>query len=51
MRRSGRASIIILLMAGIIAAGTVSTVVFGGLRSYHEIQEGRDLVFKPFCSS
>ena len=50
VRRSGRASIIILLMASIIAAGTVSTVVFGGLRSYHEIQEGRDVGFKPFCS-
>lgn len=49
VRRSGRASIIILLMASIIAAGTVSTVVFGGLRSYHEIQGGRDIGFKPFC--
>lgn len=50
VRRSGRASIIILLMACIIAAGTVSTVVFGGLRSYHEIESGQDLGFRPFCS-
>ena len=51
VRRSGRASIIILLMAAIIAAGTVSTVVFGGLRSYHEIQQGHDLGFKSFCAA
>lgn len=50
VRRSGRVSIIILLMGGIIAAGTVSTVVFGGLRSFHAIQEGRDIGFKSFCS-
>ena len=50
VRRSGRASIIVLLMACVIAAGTVSTLVFGGLRSFHEIQAGADLGFKPFCA-
>ena len=50
VRRSGRVSIIILLMGAIIAAGTVSTVIFGGLRSYEAIKAGHDIGFKSFCA-
>lgn len=49
VRKSGRASIIVLMMSGIIAAGTIATLVFGGLKSYHEIQAGEGIGFKPFC--
>jgi len=51
VRKSGRASIIVLLMATVIAAGTVATVVFGGIRSYHDIQEGQGIGFKSFCEA
>lgn len=49
VRKSGRASIIVLMMSAIIAAGTIATLVFGGLKSYHEIQAGEGFGFKPFC--
>ena len=38
------------VQATVIAAGTVATLIFGGIRSYHDIQEGH-IGFKPFCSA
>jgi hypothetical protein len=37
------------VQACIIALGTVSTVVFGGLQSWNDIREGHDVGFKSFC--
>eukprot|EP00245_Coleochaete_scutata_P011400 TRINITY_DN4218_c0_g2_i1.p1 TRINITY_DN4218_c0_g2~~TRINITY_DN4218_c0_g2_i1.p1 ORF type:complete len:136 (+),score=17.68 TRINITY_DN4218_c0_g2_i1:3-410(+) len=49
VHRTGRASIIIFILTGLIAIGTVLSGVFGGIRSYEKIRHGEDIGFKPFC--
>ncbi|KAK9914892.1 hypothetical protein WJX75_001974 [Coccomyxa subellipsoidea] len=49
IRASGRVSIIVLLLSGLIIAGTVLTAVFGGMRAVNNIRDGAPIGFKPFC--
>lgn len=51
VRKSGHTSIIVLILTGLIIAGTVLTAVFGGLRSIHSIRAGHDIAPRPFCQS
>jgi uncharacterized membrane protein YfcA len=51
VRQSGRASIIVIILTIVITAGTITTGVFGGIRSYEQIVEGGDIGFHPVCRS
>ena len=48
IKRTGHTSIIIFLLAGLIAVGTLMTAVFGGIRAYHEVRSGKGFNFH-FC--
>ncbi|GAQ85440.1 hypothetical protein KFL_002350150 [Klebsormidium nitens] len=50
VRKSGRSSIIVIILTVLVAAGTGTTAVFGGLRSYEQMRRGRGLDFHPLCS-
>ncbi|KAL0029451.1 hypothetical protein WJX77_009177 [Trebouxia sp. C0004] len=47
--RSGRASLLIFILTGLIAAGTVLTAAFGGHRAYLDIKSGKNIAFGSFC--
>lgn len=49
VRKSGRASIIVIILTVVITAGTVTTGVFGGIRSYEQIVNGGITGFHPIC--
>ncbi|BDA43733.1 Sulfite exporter TauE/SafE family protein 3 [Coccomyxa sp. Obi] len=49
IRASGRVSIIVLLLSGLIIVGTVLTAVFGGIRAIDNIRNGAPIGFKHFC--
>jgi uncharacterized membrane protein YfcA len=49
IKRTGRTSIIIFILAGLITVGTISAGVFGGLNAYKELKHGGQVGFKPFC--
>lgn len=51
VKKTGRASIIIIILVGLISLGTLLTVVQGGYRSFLEIRSGQGIGFKPFCST
>ncbi|KAK9863229.1 hypothetical protein WJX84_011003 [Apatococcus fuscideae] len=50
IRKTGRTSIIILILAFLIIIGAISTLVFGGLRAEKKLIAG-EFGFKPFCST
>ena len=49
VKRTGRQSVLLLLMSGVLAVGTVSVVAFGGTRTVRDIQEGRRIGFNSIC--
>jgi uncharacterized membrane protein YfcA len=49
VRNSGRTSIIVIILTILVAAGTIVTAIFGGLRSYEQFIEGKDVGFHPLC--
>ncbi|CAL5221862.1 g4123 [Coccomyxa viridis] len=49
IRKTGRASIIVLILSALITIGTVLTAVFGGIRAANNIKNGGSAGFKPFC--
>lgn len=50
VRQSGRTSIIVIILTVLVAAGTITTAIFGGLRSYEQFVEGKDIHFHPLCT-
>lgn len=50
IRKTGRTSIIILILAFLIIIGAISTLIFGGLRAEKKLLAG-DFGFKPFCDT
>eukprot|EP00897_Mesotaenium_endlicherianum_P009704 jgi/Mesen1/8762/ME000524S08056 len=51
VKRTGRASIIIIILTALIAVGTVLTVIQGASESYRDIKTGADLGFHNICTS
>ena len=51
VRKSGRTSIIVLILTGLIIAGTLLTAVFGGIRSVDSIRKGHAVGFRSFCGA
>ena len=49
VKKSGRASIIIFILTGLIAAGCLLNAGVGGVRSYQNIKDGTDIGFHRFC--
>jgi uncharacterized membrane protein YfcA len=49
VRKLGRASIIIIILAVVIAAGTAATATFGAFRSVEQIKAGK-IGFGAFCN-
>ena len=49
VRRSGRASLLVLILAGIIAAGAVVTAAFSGVRAVADLAAGAHLGGGSFC--
>ncbi len=49
VRRSGRASLLIFILTGLIAVGTVLAAGFGGHRAYLDIRSGKNIGFDSFC--
>ncbi len=49
VRRSGRASLLIFILTGLIAVGTVLAAGFGGHRAYLDIKSGKNIGFGSFC--
>lgn len=50
VKRSGRSSIIVLLLAMMMASGALVSAVFGGIESIRDIRSGQDLAFSSFCA-
>jgi len=50
VRRSGRASYVVIILAAIIALGAVLTGVFGGRKAILALESGRQIGFNSFCS-
>lgn len=50
VKRSGKSSIIVLMLALMMAVGAFISAVFGGVESVHDVREGRDLAFSSLCS-
>ena len=50
VRRSGRASILVMILAGIIGLGAVLTGGFGGRKAIEALQRG-EIGFHSFCSA
>ena len=46
-----RASLLIFILTGLIAVGTVLAAGFGGHRAYLDIKSGKNIGFGPFVSS
>ncbi len=51
IRRTGRQSVLLLLMSGVLAIGMMSVVIFGGGRTVSDIRGGRRIGFNPFCDN
>ena len=51
VRKSGRTSIIVFILTGLIVVGTILTAVFGGVKAVHNIQHGRDISFHRVCQA
>ena len=51
LRRYGRPSLIVLIIAGIIGGSTVVMSVTGALGFLQELREGKDQGFRPLCVS
>lgn len=49
VKRSGRNSALVLLLAGIMAGGALLTGIFVGIEVWHKYQEGTIEVFHPWC--
>ena len=49
VRKSGRASLLIFILTGLIAVGTVLSAAFGGRRAYVDIRDGKNIGFGSFC--
>ena len=49
VRRSGRASLLVLILAGIIAAGAVVTAAFSGVRAVEDLASATHLGGGSFC--
>ena len=49
VRRSGRASLLVLILAGIIAAGAVVTTAFSGVQAVRDLASGTHLSGGSFC--
>ena len=50
VKRSGRSSIIVLLLAMMMASGALVSAVFGGIESVRDIRSGQDLAFSSLCA-
>ena len=51
IRATGRPSITIWILTGLIAAGTVLTAGLGSVRAWSNIEHGGRSGFKPFCAA
>lgn len=49
VRNSGRTSVIVLILTGLIVTGTLLTAVLGGIRNIDSIRQGKDISFHKFC--
>lgn len=49
VRKSGRASLLIFILTGLIAVGTVLSAAFGGRTAYIDIRDGKNIGFGSFC--
>ncbi|KAK9808711.1 hypothetical protein WJX72_002354 [[Myrmecia] bisecta] len=49
IKKSGKASLLVMLLAGIIATGALFTAVFAGRKAIVALKEGVGLGFSPFC--
>ena len=50
VRRSGKASVLVMILAGIIGLGAVLTGVFGGQKAIHALEKG-EIGFHSFCAT
>jgi hypothetical protein len=51
VRRSGRASLIVMILAGIIGLGAAFTAAFAGRAAVAALISGEDIGFSPFCTT
>lgn len=49
VRRSGRASYVVIILAGIIGLGAVLTGVFGGRKAIEALEARQGIGFHAFC--
>lgn len=49
VKRTGRSSILIMILTFLIATGTVLSAVFGGSKAIDDIRHHRNIKFQPFC--
>jgi len=49
VRRSGRASYVVIILACIIGLGAVLTGTFGGKKAIEALSSGRGIGFNAFC--
>ena len=49
VKRTGRSSILIMILTALIAAGTILSAVFGGSQAYNDIKHHHNIGFQPFC--
>lgn len=50
VKRSGRSSIIVLLLALMMASGALISAVFGGIESVQDFKSGSNLAFSSLCA-
>ncbi len=49
VKRTGRSSILIIILTFLIATGTVLSAFFGGSKAIDDIRHHRNVGFRPFC--
>lgn len=49
VKRTGRSSILIIILTFLIAVGTVLSAFFGGSKAIDDIRHHRNIGFRPFC--
>ncbi|KAL3157342.1 hypothetical protein ABBQ32_011825 [Trebouxia sp. C0010 RCD-2024] len=49
VRKTGRSSILIMILTALIAAGTFLSAIFGGSQAYDDIKHHHNVGFQPFC--
>ena len=51
VHRSGKASIIVMILAGIIGVGALFTIVYGGRKAVEDLVHRENLGFASLCDT